>query len=79
MYRFSIRAAVNPQTLPRIVDQLARQWVTPTTMAVDRDDDELRVIIQVGDLSVEKAELVAATLASCVLVQGVELDLAAEV
>lgn len=70
---FEVRAAIDPQTLPRVVGQLARRWITPISLTSERVGEEFLIRIVTDDLTNEAAEIVAATLRSNVLVHGVEL------
>ncbi len=65
----------DPQTIPRVVGQLARQCVTPDRVLVERQNDELLIVLEASELPASRAELVGETLRSCVLVHDVELRL----
>lgn len=74
MHSFRVRAAADPQSIPRVVGQLARHWITPDRLVVERQDGELLIVLETSELPAERAELVGETLRSCVLVHDVELQ-----
>lgn len=71
---FTVRAAADPQSLPRVMGHLARQWITPVKMCAEKVDDELRITFVTDDLLPEKAMIIAALLRSSVLVHAVDLQ-----
>lgn len=74
MHSFTIRAEADPQTLPRVIGQLGRQWVTPCRLRSDVADGEMLIRFAVTGLSDATAEVMGATLRSSVLIREVRLE-----
>jgi hypothetical protein len=73
MHSFTIRAHADPQTLPRVIGQLGRRWVTPLRLDAGLVGGEMLIRFDVDDLSNASAEMMGATLRSSVLVHEVVL------
>lgn len=71
---FIVRTAIDPQSLPRVVGQLARLWLTPSRLAAEQVNDEMVIDFVVQGLPHDKADIVAAVLRSNVLIHHVELS-----
>lgn len=70
---FSVRAAADPEALPRILGQLARRRITPASLTANRSRQGLVVHLVLDGVASATAEIVAATLRSSVLVADVDL------
>ena len=73
IHRFTVRAAIDPQTLPRVIGQLGRQWVTPDALTATWSDGEMLIEFVTSELERATAERVEGTLRSCVLVRAVDV------
>src|SRR3546814_2098077 len=70
-HNFTVRGLADPQTLPRVIGQLARRSVTPTGLRARLCPPDMHIEFETSDLSEQEAALVGATLRSCTLVHEV--------
>lgn len=70
-FEFSVRATINPETLPRVIGQLARRALIPADLSAELCDDEMRIRFQTLDVPDHVARIVSASIASQVLVHEV--------
>lgn len=75
-HNFTVRGLADPQTLPRVIGQLARRSVTPTGLRATLCPPDMHIEFETSDLSEQEAALVSATLRSCTLVHEVLLTAA---
>jgi hypothetical protein len=68
-----IRAAADPQTLPRVIGLFSQRWMVPSDVVVRRNGDLLDIRCAVPDLTGPMLEIVAAKLREFVLVHEVTL------
>ena len=74
IHEFTIRTVADPEALPRVIGQLARNWVTPSFLESRLvDEAEFLIRFTTNGLSDEIAERVRATLGSFVLVRDVAM------
>ncbi|PXA90990.1 hypothetical protein DMC47_26700 [Nostoc sp. 3335mG] len=71
-----IRAAADPQTLPRVIGLFSQRWMVPSDLVARRDGDLLDIACAVPDLTGDALEIVAAKLREFVLVHEVTLEAA---
>jgi hypothetical protein len=68
-----IRAAADPQTLPRILGLFSQRWLVPSAFEARLDGEVLDIHCQVPELLGPAAAIVAAKLQEFVLVHTVEV------
>lgn len=73
-HRFTIHAEADPQSLPGVIGQLARRWVTPSRLDAQIFGNELLIDFEVAGLCESSAELLRATIGAAVLVRQAALD-----
>lgn len=71
MEHFRIHAIDDPQSLPRVLEFFAQRAITPTRVAMVREDRGLMIDIEVEGLSPTVAAVIAAKLAAAWLVVGI--------
>ena len=71
MWRFSISARVDPQTLPRLVGGFAQRAIVPHEMTMQIAGDTMRVDVAVSDLPPAQANVIAAKLRALFAVTAV--------
>lgn len=69
-----IRAAADPQTLPRVIGLFSQRWMVPSDLVVRRTGDLLEIACAVPDLTGDALEIVVAKLREFVLVHEVTLE-----
>jgi acetolactate synthase regulatory subunit len=66
--RFDIRAAADPQTLPRILGLMAQRWIVPCRVVATTEAGEMRIVVETDGLDVDAAAILAAKIGTMVLV-----------
>ncbi|MDH0646839.1 hypothetical protein N5D48_08900 [Pseudomonas sp. GD03858] len=72
--RYHLQTEIEPDSLCRVLNLFALQFLTPHSVQVSQHDDLLDVAIGVAGLSWHRAEVIAQKLRNLVCVTGVRLD-----
>ncbi len=75
-YRFTLRAAADPATLSRVLDQLALRCLVPDRVQTARRGAELHLELVVNGLEPAVANRLAARFETMVLVKSVQVTAA---
>jgi hypothetical protein len=71
---YRLQAEAEPDTLCRVLNLFALQFLTPHSVQVSQQDDLLDIEIGIGGLSRHRAEVIAQKLRNLVCVAQVRLD-----
>jgi len=72
--RYHLQAEAEPDTLCRVLNLFALQFLTPHSVQVSQQEDLLDVEIGIGGLSWHRAEVIAQKLRNLVCVAEVSLE-----
>ncbi|AXM97156.1 hypothetical protein ACU5P1_00920 [Pseudomonas plecoglossicida] len=72
--RYCLQAEAEPDTLCRVLNLFALQFLTPHRVNVSQQDDLLDIEIGIGGLSWHRAEVIAQKLRNLVCVMDVSLE-----
>lgn len=73
-WRFGVEAAVDPQSLPRVVGLFAQRSLTPASLAMRVADGRMWIDIAVQGLAPDRASIIAAKLREIFAVTACRLD-----
>ncbi|MBH3426950.1 hypothetical protein [Pseudomonas alkylphenolica] len=74
--RYQLQVEAEPDSLCRVLNLFALQFLTPHKVVMNQCDDVLQVELEIGGLSWHRAELIAQKMRNLICVDEVRLTLA---